>query len=241
MKRGLLLVFGLMALLAAQEAVLDLRLSRDWGYGGFNNEIQGRFSLHASGPDDLAAVQFRMDGDVIGVDEVPPFQFQFTTDAFPPGPHAFSATGLLAGGGEIESDVIAVTILSADQAGDATAGLIIPLLAILGGITVFGVLMPLVFGRRRKHIPGVYGMAGGAVCGRCLKPFARGVLSPNMVFGKLERCPHCGKWAIVPRASAAALEAAEARLAEEGQVAAQAAETEAEKRARLAEESRFDN
>ncbi len=32
-----------------------------------------------------------------------------------------------------------------------------------------------------------------------------------MVVGKLVRCPHCGKWAILPAASRDALAAAEAR------------------------------
>ncbi|MEK6256738.1 MAG: hypothetical protein N2C13_05405 [Chloroflexota bacterium] len=60
--------------------------------------------------------------------------------------------------------------------------------------------------------PGKYSMAGGAVCPRCALPYSRKTLSPNLVLGKLERCPHCGKIAIVGRASAADLQAAEARL-----------------------------
>jgi hypothetical protein len=37
-------------------------------------------------------------------------------------------------------------------------------------------------------------------------PFSRSVLAPNMLVGKLERCPHCRKWAIVGRAGSADLE-----------------------------------
>jgi hypothetical protein len=42
---------------------------------------------------------------------------------------------------------------------------------------------------------------------------ARHVLSPNIGLGtKLERCPHCGKWSLVRRATNEQLAAAEARL-----------------------------
>jgi hypothetical protein len=36
------------------------------------------------------------------------------------------------------------------------------------------------------------------------------MFAPNMFLGKLERCPYCGRWAIVRARSAAELAAAEA-------------------------------
>jgi hypothetical protein len=36
-------------------------------------------------------------------------------------------------------------------------------------------------------------------------------MAPNLVAGKLIRCPHCGKWSLQPRASQDLLEQAEAR------------------------------
>ncbi len=55
-----------------------------------------------------------------------------------------------------------------------------------------------------------YGAAGAAICPGCKRAFARNFLSPNLVMGKLCRCPHCGKWSIVQRATAAELATAEA-------------------------------
>jgi hypothetical protein len=73
-----------------------------------------------------------------------------------------------------------------------------------------------------SFVPGQYSLAGGAVCPRCELPYSRKTFSPNLLVGKLERCPHCGKIAVVGRASPSALEAAEARLSEQGSEAAPA-------------------
>ena len=65
----------------AQEtpAPLDLRLTRDWGYGGTNGEIQGTFSLRVKGPADVVRVAFIVDGAVVNTDTEPPFRYQFNT------------------------------------------------------------------------------------------------------------------------------------------------------------------
>ena len=69
----------------------------------------------------------------------------------------------------------------------------------------------------------------------------RHALAPNLLVGKLERCPHCGKWAIVPRAAPADLVAAEARLRADNQEGVmQVEESEEEKLKRELEESRFE-
>jgi hypothetical protein len=60
---------------------------------------------------------------------------------------------------------------------------------------------------------GSYGSAGGAVCSRCGLPFSRSIMGINLLTGKLERCPHCGKWQVASAAGREALVAAEARLA----------------------------
>ncbi len=65
-------------------------------------------------------------------------------------------------------------------------------------------------GTAAKSAFGRYGPAGGAICPRCGQIFARQLLSPNLVTGKLSRCPHCGKWSIVAAASPTVLAAAEA-------------------------------
>ena len=72
-------------------------------------------------------------------------------------------------------------------------------------------------------------------------PYTRHMLAPNLFTGKLERCPHCGIWAVVPRAGSEALEAAEARLAGSGGAPEMAAESAEEKLERQLDESRFDD
>jgi hypothetical protein len=234
-------IITLSLFLLFQAPTLELRLSRDFGYGGFDNDIQGRFSMHAEGPEDLVEVRFRIDAAVVNVDTEAPFRYQFETDDYPPGVHTLSATGTLSSGEEIASQEIVREFLSAEEASATVKNLVLPLLLVVGAVLLLGIAVPLLFGRGKTHEPGVYGMAGGAVCKRCGMPFSRSVLAPNMLVGKLERCPHCRKWAIVGRAGSADLEKAEARLAGEGEIEGAPAETEEEKRNRLLEESRFDN
>ena len=65
-------------------------------------------------------------------------------------------------------------------------------------------------------------------------------MGPNLLVGKLERCPHCGKWAIAGRASPAQLEAAEARYekdAHQGEVDPDQHERRYE---RMLDDSRFE-
>ena len=76
---------------------------------------------------------------------------------------------------------------------------------------VLGAVVPALIERRRGFRLGQYGMAGGTVCPRCTFPYSRVVLAPNLVVGKLSRCPHCGKWTIARAASAENLQQAEAR------------------------------
>jgi hypothetical protein len=90
--------------------------------------------------------------------------------------------------------------------------------------------------------PRNYGVAGGTVCPKCKRPFSRNLLSPNLVIGKLERCPHCGKWSLARRASTAQLaaaEAAELEMASEGEHAPSLSEEE--RLRRDLEDSRYDD
>ncbi|MFH1634527.1 MAG: hypothetical protein ABIG63_11050, partial [Chloroflexota bacterium] len=193
----------------AQEdgAGITLRLTRDWGYGGFNGQIEGTFSMRVTGPENLERVEYFMDEELIAEIAAEPFNFQFHTGNFDPGIHTMYATGYTSDGSTLRSNEVARDFLSADQASNSTNDMIVPLLIVVGGATLLGVLAPLLMGRKKKHRPGEYGMAGGAVCPRCTFPYSRNVLSPNLFIGKLERCPHCGKWAVVPRATPAELEA----------------------------------
>jgi len=83
---------------------LTLRLSRDFGYSSGTGKIQGTFSLRASGPDNLARVEFYIDGELMGIDEEPPFKLQFNTGSYPLGVHTLSAIGYTAAGDVLQSN-----------------------------------------------------------------------------------------------------------------------------------------
>ena len=60
-------------------------------------------------------------------------------------------------------------------------------------VVVFRFIVP--FLRRNdagSFVPGQDGVAGGAICPRCELPYSRKTFSPNLLIGRLERCPHCG-------------------------------------------------
>ena len=84
-----------------------------------------------------------------------------------------------------------------------------PILLFTAGLTVLGLGIPLLLSRKKDFVLGKYGIAGGAICPRCDLPFSRFFLSPNLVAGKLVRCPHCGKISIRARASQNQLQKAE--------------------------------
>jgi hypothetical protein len=89
---------------------------------------------------------------------------------------------------------------------------LVPLLIILALTIAGGFLLPLILsGRNGKFAPGRYGAAGAAVCPHCQLPFSRHLMAPNLLGGKLERCPHCGKWSLRRRATPEEVSRAEAR------------------------------
>ncbi len=244
----IVLVLLLLALLpvsaAAQdsEETLELRLTRDWGYGGFGDDIQGTFSLRASGPDDLARVDFLIDGQVVHTIDEAPFRYQFNTDDYALGMHTLTAIGYTAQGDELTGREFTREFVSASASGDFVMKTVLPLVAVILVIAVVVSILPGLLGRNKGRFElGKYGAAGGAVCPRCQMPYARSFLAPNMLVGKLSHCPHCGKWAIVRAASAANLQAAEDRYRAENESGiADSAESEEDKLRRMIDDSRFD-
>lgn len=233
--------------LAAQDLPPDLtlRLRRDFGYGGMGIEIQGTFSLLIEGPDDMNHVVFKLDDEVLGELSEAPFRWQFLTDRFPPGIHTLAATGSTAAGRELHSNVVTAKFLSKDEAGKKVFQVVVPLVGGIFGALAIGLLFTFLSTIRRGKTPTTssprrYGLAGGAICPKCARPFARHLWAPNLVVGKLERCPHCGKWSIVARASSVALAAAEA--AERADAGEQGAPvlSEEERLRRALEASRFE-
>lgn len=228
MKKHLFQILSLLALLsfaavlpakAQNQSELSLRLSRDFGYASGAGKMQGTFSMRASGPDNLSRVEFYIDGKMVGEVTQPPFRLQFNTDNYSLGIHTMSAVGYTTGGEELRSNEIKGEFVTAGEGWQAALKIAIPIIVLAFGATLLSALIPLLSGRGRKSsvpygAPRSYGVLGGAVCPKCERPYSRHIWGLNMVVGKLDRCPHCGKWSITQRATAQEL-----KLAEEVEVA----------------------
>jgi hypothetical protein len=225
---------------AAQEPEpLPLSIGRDFGFAS-GGRIQGTFSLRVSGPDDLVRVEFLIDGQVVNLDEEPPFRYQFNTGSHALGTHTLAAVGTTADGRRLSSRIHTVEVVSAEEGVRVAGSIVLPLLVVIGGFTLLGVLLPALLDRGGGRA-GSYGLAGVAVCRRCRLPFGRRLLAPNLLAGKLARCPHCGRWQIARRASRASLESAQARLAAQAGLGVMQVEDEAGRLRRRIEDSRFED
>lgn len=198
--------------LAQESEQLELRLLRTFGFQA-GLQVQGSFSARVSGPEDLKRVTLYLDGEPIGVDEAAPFRIDFNTGEFSNGEHRLWAQGETNSGKTLSSPERRLIFVSAEQGLGSVSNYLLPIFVLIGGGILLSYVLMAVSGRRERFHLGEYGAAGGAVCRRCGMPFSRHFLAPNLVLGKLERCPHCGHWAIVPRASNAALKQAEERFA----------------------------
>ena len=243
---GLLLLLFLLTPneMYAQEETegIELRVQRIFGYR-LGNTLQGRIGLRVDGPEDLVRVAFYMDDEMIFEDGEAPYEYDFSTGEFSPGEHTLQAVGYTDGGRMLHSDIEMVTFLSADQASQGVRDILVPLLiGVVLLIAIVGAISALITRRKGPQQKiGEYGPAGGAVCKRCGKPFSRHFLSPNLVVGKLERCPHCGKVAIVRRSTPMELKEAEERLLADMQKRDGPAEEDDEERLRrMLDDSRFE-
>lgn len=202
------------------EPVFELGLSKTMGYEFFG-DIQGSFKITAKVPDGLkfVEVQFYIDDTMIGSAVEETFKINFNTSDFEPGLHEIYAVGLLADGTEVESIRYTRKFLSGEEGMGKALNIVLPLLVVVAVFALLGTVVPALMGKKGKQRPiGEYSAAaGGAVCPRCKMPYSRHTFSPNIVVGKLERCPHCGKWAIVRRATPTELAEAEARLRADSQ------------------------
>ena len=176
-------------------------------------DIQGQIAVSASGPQNVASVDFFMDGKAMGTANQAPFRLVFDTNSYPAGKHALTATGRTTDGVDVNSAPLDVNILSAAQANQMLVRILVPVLVLVLLVTVLGAggsSWLASRGGRRPGLPQSYGLSGGAICPKCSRPFALSPLNMNMVTGKLVRCPYCGRWSIVRRASREALAAAAA-------------------------------
>ncbi len=247
MKRWMLVLTAVFALAAAlpagaqtQSPGLSLNLRRNFGFSA-GGRVQGAFTLTATGPDDLARVDFLFDGKIVSTAVQAPFAYSFSTGAYPLGVHTMSATGLTTSGARLTSTVRSVEFVSPEVGWQVGAQIGLPILGVVLLISLVATLAPLLLDRQRGPFrPGVYGAAGGAICPRCKLPFPLHVMSMHVLTGKLERCPHCGKWSLVGRASAAALAEAEARLQDENSRGRLAEPSTADTMRQMIEDSRYE-
>ncbi len=202
----------LVSTVAAQSEGLTIGMSRDWGYGGFNGDIQGTFSIKVSGPANLSRVEFYLDDTLLGEDTSAPFALQFLTDDYPAGSHVIYAVGYLADGTRLETEKISALFVSKADSKKAMLTTIVPILVIVFGSMVVGALIPMISRKKGKSVPAgtqrTYTFGGG-ICPKCHRPFAFPFFGMNMIAGKLTPCPHCGKWSIVRREPLEILRAAE--------------------------------
>jgi len=235
------LVFAVPAQAQEGEPSLSFRLNKDFGFG-LGSRIQGTFSVSVAKDENLSQIALWIDEQMIDVDEEAPYRIRFSTSDFSPGVHMINVVGITTDGLELSGKPIRVDFLSSEQARSQTADLVVPLLALVVVVMLAGTLGPALFGRKKRRFqPGSYGPAGGCVCPRCGLPFSRHYFSLNLGFGKLERCPHCGKWSVVRRASSSELEEAEAKLASTMSSGPVQPENEEDNLRRMIDDSRYES
>jgi hypothetical protein len=194
----------------AQAEQLTLKMSRDWGYGGFNSDIEGLFTMKVTGPADLARVEYYIDDTKIGEVSQIPFDLQFTTDNYPLGAHKLYAVGISQSGMEYRSNIITANFVPKQN----ITKIIFPVLGVLLVVILLSTLGPLLF-MRGKHLQlpfGAernYGAGGGGICPNCHRPFSLPLLSAHLGFSKLAVCPFCGKLSVVRVESISKLREAE--------------------------------
>lgn len=227
---------------------LQLGLNRDFGYGGFGNDIQGLFSAKINNPpSNLTRVEFFIDNTLMGEDAAPPFSLQFNTDSYTLGAHTLSALGYTSDGGKISSNTIQVQFVPASAGTTAVVKIIIPLVGLILVLVIVSIFVPLLLnkGKMSSIPPGTprkYGIGGGAICPKCGRPFPLRLWWINMGFNKIDRCPYCGKWSLVRPRSMADLRAAEAAEISQSESGPRVdGESEADKLKKKLDDSRFQN
>ena len=195
---AMIFVFGF-GFVNAQSEEITLKFSRDFGFSGAG-KIQGLFSMKVTSSVQLSEVEFFIDNESLGKDALEPFSFQFNTDNYSPGDHSLYAIGYTITGNALKTREELAHFISAEDSKKATLNLIVPILGLSLIVVIVSAVVPGIMTKKRGSVaPGTernYGAAGGTICSRCSRPFLRHVFAPNMLFGKLERCPHCGKWGI---------------------------------------------
>ncbi len=234
----ILMVFGMAFIIPARaqdEVELTLNLTRDFGYSSGTGRIQGRFTMKVNGPANLERVVFLIDDLMVGEDTQAPFLLQFSTGDYALGVHTMSAVGYTSDGRELRSNAQRREFVSAEEGWQSAMKIAIPIIGLAFAAMLFSFILPSLLGKRVSMAtplgaPRSYGLLGGTVCPKCSRPFGMHVWGMNLVIGKLDRCPYCGKWSLVRRAPNDLLKAAEAAELEMAQANAEAPANSAEEK-----------
>lgn len=199
---GLLLILAVIFVVSEAQAQTEtpwvLRLTRNFGYGS-GSDIQGNMTLSLTGDlSSIVKVVYFMDDQPMAELTQEPFKQPFTTDDYQPGVHKMRAEVSTADGNVTPVGPIVYNFLSAGESGEKTTSLLFTVIGI--SVAAMGVSW-FISSRQKGGTVATGGMHGLAVCKQCGKTFARSFFGMNMVVGKFERCPHCGKWQITRRAS----------------------------------------
>jgi DNA-directed RNA polymerase subunit RPC12/RpoP len=190
------------SLQAQNEQQLALRLSRDIGFSSGSGQIQGTFTMKASGPDNLVRVVFSIDGQSIGEASQAPFQLRFNTGSFSLGVHTLSAVGYTSDGQELHSNEIRSEFVTSEAGFRSAMRIIVPVFVLVFAAVLLsaGAMMLSGRGKTQNLPPGTprnYGAFGGTICPKCGRPFSLHFLAVNLGLRRLDRCPYCGKWSLV--------------------------------------------
>jgi hypothetical protein len=222
---------------AQESAELSLSLLRNFG-SSLGSSIQGTFTYRVSGPDELARVEFLMDGEPIGEDSEAPFRWRFNTDNFSQETHTMSAVGYTSDGRTLQSNVLQRQFISSGESNRLLYWIIIPILVLaIGG----RLLTSWIANRSNGGQPAITGPVGGTICPQCERPFAMHIWGFNVIAGKYDRCPHCGKWSLVRRVAPHLLQEAAAAFAPSEPEAPTPAPDDAQSLSKRLDDSRFDN
>ena len=229
----------------AAQGDYKLVVQRNFGYGGFNNDIRGNFTISISGDETaVASVKFTIDGQEMSTVSQAPFKFNFVTGDYADGVHQLGALVTLKAGTSLELPAKTYTFLSASAEKNNMSRIFIPILGIIGGVIVIVVALQILMSRRRPAsvTPGTqrqYGLSGGSICPKCGRPTPLHVMGINMLTGKYDRCENCGKWSIMRRAPIDILRKAEAAEIVQDQPSIAPEKSEEEKLREMLDKSKY--
>ena len=196
----LLTILNFISVHAQVDEDFFIRLTKEFGYSSGSGKMQGTFTLGVSKANDLVQVIFYIDGEQLGVATKPPFQLSFRTDDYKLGEHTLHADGYYPDGRVQRSDDVLVEFVSAEEGMKAGLRILFIILGLILGATLISLMFTMLLGGKRKRLkPGEsrsYGLFGGTICPNCDRPFALHIFGLNLIVGKYDRCPYCGKWNI---------------------------------------------